>query len=153
VRDRIDDVPLLFEYFVSEAARLHARQPKSVDHQELKALLTHAWPGNVRELRNVAERFILSTGSLNLDGVFEAIEMPVVPGATTRNSLAQQLDEVERSLIIDALTRSKGDVRSAMNLLALPRRTLNEKMLRYGIVRQNFAAVNTESKDDAGEQR
>jgi len=151
LRDRTDDVPLLFEYFVSEAAQLHARQPRSIDHGELKSLLTHAWPGNVRELRNVAERFVLSTGRLNLDSVFEVIEMPIASGATTRHTLAQQLDEVERSLIIDALTRSKGDVRAVMSLLALPRRTLNEKMLRYGILRQNFAAGNAESKDDADE--
>ena len=64
LRERREDIPLLFEHFTLDAARRFARDSPMLDEQTLSALLAYSWPGNVRELRNVADRFVLGV----LDG-------------------------------------------------------------------------------------
>jgi len=58
-RDRMEDIPLLFEHFVVGAARRHNKPMPVITAPQLKELMSHDWPGNVRELRNVADRFVL----------------------------------------------------------------------------------------------
>jgi len=59
LRDRMEDIPLLFEHFVVGAARRHNKPMPVITAPQLKELMSHDWPGNVRELRNVADRFVL----------------------------------------------------------------------------------------------
>src|SRR5262245_42114259 len=59
LRERIEDVPLLFEYFATSAAEAHGRQLRPILPSTLSQLMAHSWPGNVRELRNAAERYAL----------------------------------------------------------------------------------------------
>ena len=59
LRDRMEDIPLLFEHFVVDAARRHNKPMPVITAPQLKELMSHDWPGNVRELRNVADRFVL----------------------------------------------------------------------------------------------
>ena len=138
LRLRPEDIPLLFDLFASQAAATHGTQYKTIDPQDLGVLLAHDWPGNVRELRNVAARFVLGVGRPPLErlvaslATFDSLSRPRGP------ALVQQLEEFERRLIISALERSNGDICVAMNILQLPRRTLNEKMQRHGIDRHGF---------------
>ena len=64
LRERREDIPLLFEHFTLDAARRFERDAPILDEQTLSVLLAYSWPGNVRELRNVADRFVLGV----LDG-------------------------------------------------------------------------------------
>ncbi|WP_290124272.1 sigma 54-interacting transcriptional regulator, partial [Shigella flexneri] len=59
LRERREDIPLLFEHFTLQAAKRYGQPAPVPDTQALSALLGHAWPGNVRELRNVADRYVL----------------------------------------------------------------------------------------------
>ena len=136
--ERRDDIPLLFDYFVFEAARLHGRELRSLAPEHLSILTTHCWTGNVRELKNAAERYVLSTGGLSLDGVVRFIEAPGRMVGHTALTLSQQVDEFERGVLVSALEVSRGDIRVAMELLGIPRRTLNEKMRRHGVAREKF---------------
>lgn len=93
---------------------------------QLSRLLSHDWPGNVRELANAAERQVLGLGEPEPD----AIE----PG----QSLAAQQEAFEAQCLRAALSRHKGDIKAVLNELQLPRRTLNEKMQRHGLTREQF---------------
>ena len=140
LRERPDDIPLLFEFFAGEAARAHGRPSPVVGEVEIAALLAHSWPGNVRELRNAAERFALGLGGLKLSASAgepaPSTQDPAIAGQGA--PLAAQVGEFERRAIERALAACQGDVSAAMQLLDIPRRTLNEKMARYGIDRQRF---------------
>ena len=59
LRERMEDVPLLFEYFAASAAATHEREPRPLSAATLNMVMAHPWPGNVRELRNAAERYAL----------------------------------------------------------------------------------------------
>jgi len=130
LRDRIEDVPLLFEYFAASAAAAHERELRPVTSATLTMLITHQWPGNVRELRNAAERY-----ALGLPG-------PLMPQATVtgseRLSLADQVEAFERALIERCLSETGGKISAVLERLKIPRRTLSEKMVRLGIDRQRF---------------
>jgi len=141
LRCRREDIPLLFYFFVSEAATLHEREREPIDADHIAALTLYKWPGNVRELKNVAERFVLSGGRLSLSRPIEFPLEPALQDFTEGLTLAQRMDEFERRQIIAALSSGNGDIRSAMGILQVPRRTLNEKMLRYGIDRQDFVTT------------
>jgi two-component system C4-dicarboxylate transport response regulator DctD len=142
--ERRDDIPLLFDYFVFEAARLYGRERRSLAPEHLGILTTHCWTGNVRELKNAAERYVLSTGGFSLDSVVRFIEAPGPMVGHTALTLSQQVDEFERGVLVSALETSKGDIRLAMELLGIPRRTLNEKMRRHGVAREKFLGPSAE---------
>ncbi|AEQ51709.1 sigma-54-dependent transcriptional regulator [Pelagibacterium halotolerans] len=130
LRDRRDDIPLLFEYFAGEAARSHNREPRPLKGAALDALIRHDWPGNVRELRNVAERHALGLSSFAASDIARPIELAdVMP-------LTEQLEAFERRIIERALADSGGRISEVMEKLGVPRRTLNEKMTRLGIRRR-----------------
>ncbi|WP_460121077.1 sigma-54-dependent transcriptional regulator [Pseudomonas sp. H3_G09] len=125
LRDRREDIPLLFETFAQNAAQRLGRTFAPLTGAQLSHLLSHDWPGNVRELANVAERQVLG-----LDEPVAAID----PG----QSLAAQQEAFEAQCLRAALTRHKGDVKAVLEELQLPRRTFNEKMQRHGLSREMF---------------
>jgi len=123
LRDRRDDIPLLFAHFAGRAARRFSREPPAMTPELMRFLLGHAWPGNVRELRHFAERLVLGL----------AEELRAAPGAGADASLAQQVDGFERALILRELAASRGDVKAATEALRIPRKTLYDKLARHGI--------------------
>ncbi|MFC3608151.1 sigma-54-dependent transcriptional regulator [Stutzerimonas tarimensis] len=125
LRERREDIPLLFEHFASQAAQRHGREPRPLQPRELADLLAHDWPGNVRELTNAAERHALGIGSRDTD-------------ASDDQSLTAQMERFETQCLQRALQHCRGNIAEVMTLLQLPRRTLNEKMLRHGLSRGDF---------------
>ena len=137
LRARAEDIPLLFDYFSAEFAARHGREPRPLEPADIDALLAHDWPGNVRELRNLAERHVLSVGRSGVAGLLR--RRPIGgEAAVTPRGLADQVDAFEKRVIEQALERCKGDIKSVMDLLDIPRRTLNEKMARHGLDRTRF---------------
>ncbi len=129
LRERREDIPLLFEHFVLQAAQRY-RQPAPLAPEKLvRQLMTHSWPGNVRELRNIADRFVLGVlGPPHLDA----------EDALATKGLADQVDEFERSIIVDQLRRRQGNVTAASEALGIPKKTLYDKIKRYELVPESF---------------
>lgn len=125
LRDRREDIPLLFEHFVQRAAQKLGCAPRPLTHNQLVRLFSHPWSGNVRELANAAERHLLNLDSSSAE-------------PNIGSSLAAQVDAFEAQCLRAALSRHKGDIKAVLNELQLPRRTLNEKMQRYGLARGCF---------------
>lgn len=120
LRERREDVPLLFEHFVLAAARRFGQPAPVVSASQVSELMTHQWPGNVRELQNVADRFVLG---LTGDSLLSA------GGASARGgTLAEQLAYFERMLIDDMLRRHNGNVADASIALGMPKKTLYHKL-------------------------
>jgi two-component system C4-dicarboxylate transport response regulator DctD len=129
LRERIEDIPLLFEYFTASAMAAHGRDPGPIPSATMNLLMTHSWPGNVRELRNAAERYALGLTEPLIAGL---------PDAGDGRSLAQQVEVFERALIERCLVESGGRISTVLDRLDIPRRTLSEKMVRLGIDRRRF---------------
>lgn len=126
LRERREDIPLLFEHFARAAAEKLGRSAPPLSGAQLAQLLSHDWPGNVRELANAAERHALGLGSPNIE---------VTPAG---RSLGEQMEAFEAQCLRAALRQHGGEIKAVMEALQLPRRTLNEKMQRHGLVREDF---------------
>lgn len=124
LRERREDIPLLFEHFVQAAAVRHERAAPALASSELARLLGHDWPGNVRELINAAERH-----ALGLSAPAEHVDS---------SSLAEQMEAFEAQCLHNALLSCQGNINQVMDMLRLPRRTLNEKMQRHGLQRSTY---------------
>jgi two-component system C4-dicarboxylate transport response regulator DctD len=130
LRERGEDIPLLFLHFASEAAHRHGRELRPLDKDNIAALLRHDWPGNVRELRTAAERF-----AIGLETPAERLTLPALEA--TEAWLPAQVAAFERELIAAAIRQHHGDMAAVAQALGIPRRTLNEKMTRHGISRRD----------------
>ena len=124
LRDRREDIPLLFAHFSALAATRYHRTPANPDVAFMQNLLGRDWPGNVRELRNTAERWVL--------GLEESLE------ETAPRTLADRVSHFEKSLIEATLAAHGGNIQTVLDTLGLPRKTLYDKLKRYGLVRRDF---------------
>ncbi len=124
---RREDIPLLFEHFASVASQRLGREPQPAAPAELARLMAHDWPGNVRELANAAERHVLGLERGDAE-----------EGGGLTSGLAERMEAFEAECLRQALGQCRGDIKAVMELLQLPRRTLNEKMLRHGLSRSDF---------------
>lgn len=129
LRERKEDIPALFHHFLLVAAARYGKAATSLPSTDLQALLAHDWPGNVRELRNAAERFVL-LGKLNQLG--EATK------PKSQLGLADQVADFEKALIEQALSSHDGSIKDTMSALNLPRKTLYDKMQKFGINKDSF---------------
>lgn len=123
--ERREDIPLLFSRLLAEAAVRHRVDAPSPVPSLLAELLARDWPGNVRELRNAADRHALGIG---LDPENRPRSEPNTP---TR--LAERVAAFERAEIIRALVAHGGALKPVYETLGLSRKTLYEKMQKYGI--------------------
>lgn len=143
LRERMDDIPLLFEYFASSAAAAHERELKPISAATMNMLMARSWPGNVRELRNAAERYALGLGETYTPGQ-QAAE-------SARKPLSQQVEAFERAVIERCLAEAGGRISAVMDQLDIPRRTLTEKMTRLGLDRRRF--LDADGRISANENR
>jgi len=125
LRERREDVPLLFEHFVLAAARRFRLSAPIVSASQLSELMMHQWPGNVRELQNVVDRFVLGLAGDKL--------LPAGGPSGACGTLAEQLAHFECVLIEDMLRRHNGNVAAASDELGMPKKTLYHKMRQMKI--------------------
>jgi len=123
LRERREDIPLLFAHFTQEAATKLRAPPFRMTDAVRQRLIDHDWPGNVRELRNFA--FAAAAGAATSSA--EEVQ------ASGRLSLAQRVERFEAVLIREARQASSGDIRDTMDSLGIPRKTLYDKLSRHEI--------------------
>jgi DNA-binding NtrC family response regulator len=131
LRARSDDIPALVHYFIDAYNTEFRKRVRSVASDTMHRLQTYGWPGNIRELRNAVERAMLLADRSELT----AADFPVVSGAGVRLTEAVELppagvdlEQLEHSLVVQALERSGWNQTKAATLLGL-----NRDQIRYRI--------------------
>ncbi len=131
LRERREDIALLYAHFLGQQAAVYEIVAPPTSADDLAALLSHDWPGNVRELRHVAERRILAArrgrGSV-AEAIQPDMEIDGVP-ETLRGAIAA----FERQLIAGAIKTHQGRMDAVAEALGIGRRTLNEKIVKLGL--------------------
>ncbi|MGB1111340.1 MAG: sigma-54-dependent transcriptional regulator, partial [Gammaproteobacteria bacterium] len=131
LKQRAEDVPLLFEHYARKAAYQYEKEYQPPSDEDMAVLCGYPWPGNVRELKNMAERFVLGIGTGG--SISALLRDGRTPAPQASASLAERVQAFERALIVQSLQRNNSSIQATMDELDLPRRTLNNKMLQYGI--------------------
>ena len=131
LRDRMADLPLLFDHFLKRHSRRIGRRVAA--HPEVVEMLSsHGWPGNVRELENMVERAI----ALNTSGMLTAADFgEYMTKKESRSALFSgdlvSLEEIERQYISHVIERCSGNMSRAAEVLQIDRRTLYRMMERF----------------------
>lgn len=138
LRDRQDDIPLLVRYFVDLHARRMDKRIETIPAETMEELARWHWPGNVRELENFIERAVILTSGPILRAPL--IELEASPQAIS--AAPSTLEATEREHILQALRAAKGMIggpKGAAKRLGLKRTTLNSKMKKLRIKREEYA--------------
>jgi DNA-binding NtrC family response regulator len=127
LRERIEDIPVLAEYFAGKYCAAMGKPPVIFDHAALKKLEEFPFPGNIRELENMIERAIVVGNGKRI----QVKDLPI--GAATGNSSIESLDEVEKNHINTILDKYKWNISAAAKALKVDRVTLYNKIKKYGL--------------------
>ena len=125
LRDRREDIPLLAEYFISQAL---PQLPKALSRDALAKLASHAWPGNIRELKNVILRSLVFC-----DGPEISAEHVELMGEEEKEGGQMTLDRIEKEKILEALDKTGDNKSKAADILGIAKSTLFKKLKDYGI--------------------
>ena len=131
LRERGSDIRQLALHFASDTCTFLQRSPCHWSDSALAYLASHRFPGNVRELKGlIARALLLCDGNLLLP---EHLQLPGTPEHAHRLGLREQLEVVERNLLIEGLQLHGGNQTLTAQALGLPRRTLLYRMQRLGV--------------------
>lgn len=137
LRERGEDIPRLIEHFLQKYQQRYNTQVPPLPADSLRALLHYRWPGNVRELANRLERYVLlqdphelvaSVQSTPSSGGAPATAFQLPPGGLV-------FEEVEKSLLQQALQQSQGNKTHAAKLLHLPYKAFLYRLEKFGLDR------------------
>ncbi|MBU1743607.1 MAG: sigma-54 dependent transcriptional regulator, partial [Proteobacteria bacterium] len=127
LRERIEDIPLLAQDFLIRFTEKNRKTIRGFTPRAMDRLLRHLWPGNVRELMNAVERGVVLSRGDYLDEADLSLLLP-------ERSTAASIEEVERETIIRTLAAAGGNKSEAARRLGITRRTLHQKLKRYGMM-------------------
>jgi formate hydrogenlyase transcriptional activator len=138
LRERREDIPLLVRYFVAKhATRMH-RKIESIPPEIMNALTKWDWPGNIRELENFIERCVILSKGPALRAPLAELQAPQETASEREDA---SLEAAEKEHILRVLREAKGMIGGpggAASRLGLKRTTLNSKLKKLGIKRQDY---------------
>jgi DNA-binding NtrC family response regulator len=142
LKDRIDDIELLSQYFIKNFNKQHGRNITGLTQEALVALKKYSFPGNIRELENLIERaFILEPANSSLisfDSLPDEVKI-IKNNKETSMEYSGPLnfdsfkEEMEKEFIINALKANDGKINQTVAQANIPKNTLLRKIRKYGI--------------------
>ena len=140
LRERRDDIPVLIDYFLKKHTRNTSRLVRGLTPETRRLLMGYSWPGNVRQLESAIERAILlCEGDLitveDLPLEVRQESRPMTEGAFKLPPEGISFEDVERSLIVQAMEQTDYNITKAAKLLGLTFRTLQYRLEKFGIKR------------------
>jgi transcriptional regulator with PAS, ATPase and Fis domain len=135
LRERIEDIPFLAEYFLQRARAKVNKRVESISPEAMALLRGYAWPGNLRELENIIERAVVLASSQ----VIEAEHLPIhvqdvssgKPQSGLRQSKSRAVEQFERQALAGYLLQADGNISRAAVLANIPRRSFHRLMAKY----------------------
>ena len=139
LRQRREDIPLLADYFLKEAAGETGAKVSGIIDAVMNIFAGYEWPGNIRQLRNtirtmvvMADRDKLDVGDLPPE-INRVRQLPSGSNTQTKSESDMPLDEIEKQAIIDTLAKTGNNREKAAKLLGIGERTLYRKIKEYNL--------------------
>ncbi len=150
LRERIEDVPSLFQHFMQQIAASNGLKTKQLGHDALAVLQNYAWPGNIRQLRNLVEWLLI----MRSDGDLVRADMlpPDFRGATLATTHLSKADEImrlplreareifEREYLLSQINRFGGNISRTAHFVGMERSALHRKLKLLDVERNDEAA-------------
>jgi DNA-binding NtrC family response regulator len=150
LRDRIDDLGELSQYFMKRFSRAHSRSITGITEEAMQVLKRYRWPGNIRELENVVERAFIVENSDKItvaslpEALINKAKENMAPSQSALISSSGQMDydafkeQAEKEFIVSALRANKGRINKTVAEANIPKNTLLRKIKRYEINVDDF---------------
>lgn len=135
LRERPEDIPALAEFFMKLFSAQFKKNVKQISAEALEVLMNYRWPGNIREIRNAIERAVLlcEGESIQAGDLLLQQTAPETTGNFTLPPGGISIEEVEKSLVVQALKRTHGDKTKAAKLLGITRDQMNYRVKKFGL--------------------
>ena len=140
LRNRRDDIPPLVDFFVAKHSANSHRKITGLTAGARNLIMSYCWPGNVRQLESAIERAILLCEGTEIE--VEDLPVEIRQEGTSAAAFNFKLppegisfDDVERSLITQAMERTNWNITRAAKLLGLSFRTLQYRLEKFGLNR------------------
>ena len=137
LKERTVDIPVLVDHFIQKFNKLLNKNVKGVDRKVMDIFLNYSWPGNVRELEHVIEGImtIYDIDKILLEHLPNQFNNVIFKKDMGRRikPLKKTLEEMERSIIHEALEETGWNVTHTADLIDIPRQTLQYKMKKYDL--------------------
>jgi transcriptional regulator with PAS, ATPase and Fis domain len=132
LRDRINDIPLLVDHFITMYASKYRKKITAVKDDAMNKLQAYNWPGNIRELQHALERAIIMSDhdELTADDFFFLTHNDKNENITADN---YNLEEIERNVIKRAIDKHGGNISKAAKELGLTRASLYRRLEKHGL--------------------
>jgi len=132
LRERMEDIPFLIEHFLKQSGK-----DLKISQRVMQLLIGYGWPGNVRELQNVIERAVIfaeeTIEEIHLPPQLTGLPDSQNTGTRGDQPLDERLIEIEKGMIIEAISRAGGVQARAANLLGINQRSLWHRVKKYNI--------------------
>lgn len=139
LRERVEDIPILVSHFIEKFNKNMKNNIDEIGPQAMTLLMVYSWPGNVRELENAIQRMMVVSKNkiLDIQGLPPEIrgkeEGPKEKAKDLKDIARASSEIAEKRAILDALSKTEGNVTKAARLLGISRATLQNKMKIYGL--------------------
>jgi two-component system response regulator HydG len=138
LRARPEDIPLLADHFLKEAADETGSKVRGITEPAMQILSGHDWPGNIRQLKNTIRTMVVMCDRDRLDVRDippDILQRRQLTGASTTpsNLAGVSLNELEKKAIIDTLAKTEGNREQAARILGIGERTLYRKIKEYDL--------------------
>lgn len=146
LRERKEDIPLLIDFFLENAAKNVGQTKKIMTKKALEKIYDYDWPGNIRELQNEIERLVVLAGSEGKLGpemlsprILDASEKNKVQGSRVHGKLKDALEALEKDMILEGLRRTGWNKSKLAKELGISRAGLIMKVEKYGLDKRKNA--------------
>jgi DNA-binding NtrC family response regulator len=142
LRERREDIPLLVDHFLKDAAARLRREVKPLTGEALRACVGHPWKGNVRELRSAVEQALLLAPGAEITAAdligqgaapAEPLAVPASGASSFREAKERAVQAFERDFLLQALRRHGGNITKAAEDVGMYRQNFQQKMRELGL--------------------
>lgn len=137
LKERIDDIPLLANYFLERLSLKYKQVKKQIDKEGMNLLMNYSWPGNIRELENLIERLFVISKSQNIGAGLIAKHLgdeKVSMKSIENLPLDEAVFKLEKKMIEDALQKANGVKNRAAKILGIKTSALYYKLEKYDLL-------------------
>lgn len=129
LRDRAEDIPLLANHFLKAYRNKYQKTGNRLNLEVIKGLQAYHWPGNIRELQHAVERAVILSDQQSLT----LADFNLSPDQSDDSTNNLDLKEMEKTLILKALEKNKGNITHAARDLGIDRLALYRRLEKYGL--------------------
>jgi len=138
LRERREDIPLLVRFFINQFSKIYSKKVMEIENDVMELLKGYLWYGNVRELKNIIERLVIRANN-NLIKKEDLIRCGI-PDRNSSKAVAIDipdnginLEDVEKSLVVEALRKSNWSQKDAAKLLGISIDRMNSRIKKFGL--------------------